>query len=71
METRKRVKPRTIYKIDPKEFIKYAGRLAQGGLQRGHGNAINMVKDCMYAQLGQQRRKLTDVEAAQQINKAF
>jgi len=60
---------RIIYKVDPKKFLRYAGRIANANLPQGHGNAVQMVKDCMYIQEGIMRRELTSVDAAEQLKK--
>jgi hypothetical protein len=64
-------KTRTVIKIDTKQFLKYAGRISNGNLPQGQAMALEMIRDCAYAQKGLEKRSLSIEESAQQLSKAF
>jgi len=62
---------RTVKKVKLIPFLKYAGRISNANLPQGQHQALQMIKDCLYAQKGIEKRELTLEEAAQQLTKAF
>lgn len=64
-------KTRTIIKIDTNKFLKYVGRISNGNLPQGQAMALEMIRDCAYAQKGLERKALSIEEAAKQLSKAF
>lgn len=62
---------RTVYRVHLDKLIKYAARMSTGGLLQGHGNAIQMLRDCVYAQKGLEKRELDMSEAAGLLRKGF
>lgn len=62
---------RTIYKIDNKEFQKHVARIATGNFRASHEIALDIVRTCVYAQKGLERKELSVTDAAEFIKKGY
>jgi hypothetical protein len=58
---------RTVYRVDLKEFLNVCGRIATGNFPVNIYEAMRVVRKCVYAQKGNEKRELTEVEAAKLI----
>lgn len=60
---------RTIYKVDLNEFLKIMAQIANGSVIQCHPTALRLVRKCVVAMKGADKRELTDAEAAELIKR--
>lgn len=70
METQVKNRPnqrkssRTVYKVNLDEFLNIAGQIGAGTMMQGQYDALDIVRKCVYAQKGLERRDITEEESA-------
>ena len=67
----KQATKRTVYRVNIDKFCKHVARITNGGIRLDHPSAVEVARECCYAQRGNEKREITIEEAARLVNKGF
>ena len=65
-EQKKRPIKRTTYKVDFNEFIRFGNKMIK---YVGHPSVVDIIRSCVVAQKGNEKRAITREEAAKLLKK--
>lgn len=60
---------RTVYKVKLNEFLNIAGQISTGTMMQGEYDALDIMRKCLYAQKGLEKRDITVEESAKLLRR--